>query len=117
MRSPKDSTVTYVNSVLHQLHAYLIALPSIEPHHPLHAARKLANHRPSQSGTTQPITVLYPNPKPTEETNWKVSFQKPEKVSVVGSWASGLSVVKRKANSKEKFCVVDLAVEMPSVRR
>ena len=116
MWSPKTSMMIHVNSVLHQLHAHLTALPSIE-HHPLHTTHKLANHHSSQSGTTQPVTVLYPDLRPMEETNWKVAFEKPDKVSVVGSWANSLSVVKQKENSKEKFCVVDLAIEMPSVSR
>lgn len=49
-------------------------------------------------------------PAPTEDTNWKVSFEKPEDIAIVGSWITKLSV---KAQDKRPYRV-DLAVEMPS---
>lgn len=53
----------------------------------------------------------YSAPQPTEDTNWKVSFIKPNEVTVVGSWPTKLSV---KAKDKKPYRV-DVAVEMPVV--
>lgn len=56
--------------------------------------------------------IPYPLPLPTEDTNWKVAFEKPSDVTLVGSWPNKLSV-------KNKDGIpfgVDLAVEMPDVR-
>ena len=50
-------------------------------------------------------------PLPTEETNWKVAFQPPSNITLVGSWANKLSV---KPKDGEKY-TVDLAVQMPNV--
>lgn len=58
------------------------------------------------------ISVPYPLPTPTEDTNWKVSFEKPEDITIVGSWTTKLAV---KAQDKRPYRV-DLALEMPSVR-
>lgn len=57
------------------------------------------------------IAVPYCKPLPTEETNWKVAFEQPTDIKLVGSWANKLSV---KAKDGEKFCV-DVGVEMPNV--
>jgi U3 small nucleolar RNA-associated protein 22 len=78
-----------------------MSLPSIAPQHPLAAARLLKKG----------IAVPYSIPLPTEDTNWKVSFEKPTDVTLVGSWANKVSV---KGKDGGKFGV-DLAVEMPEV--
>jgi U3 small nucleolar RNA-associated protein 22 len=57
------------------------------------------------------VAVPYATPLPTEETNWKVAFQPPENITVVGSWANKLSV---KPKDGERY-TVDLAVQMPNV--
>ena len=60
----------------------------------------------------QDVAVPYSLPMPTEETNWKVAFEKPSNITIVGSWGNKLSV---KGKDKAPFCV-DVAVEMPDVR-
>lgn len=80
-----------------------MALPSVEPQHPLEAARKLLK---------KGIAVPYCLPLPTEDTNWKVSFQKPDDITLVGSWPNKVSV---KAKDGLKYGV-DVAVQMPDVR-
>lgn len=59
----------------------------------------------------QGITVPFPSPTPTENTKWSFKFEKPEKITVVGSWANEMSV---KYKDGINFGV-DLAVEMPNV--
>jgi len=87
---------------LFALHSFLKEIPPTGPEHPLEAARKLQK---------KAIAVPYSLPLPTEETNWKVSFQPPSDITLVGSWANKVSV---KAKDGQKFGV-DLALEMPNV--
>lgn len=79
-----------------------MSLPAVAPQHPLAGARTLL-----ETG----IAVPYSMPLPTENTNWKVSFEKPTDITLVGSWANKVSV---KGKDGGKFGV-DLAVEMPEV--
>ena len=80
-----------------------MAIPSISPIHPLQASRRLLE---------KGIATPYCFPLPTEDTNWKVAFEPPGEISLVGSWANKTCV---KAKDGIKFGV-DLAVEMPPVR-
>jgi U3 small nucleolar RNA-associated protein 22 len=80
-----------------------MAIPSTTPQHPLEAARKLLK---------QGVAVPYSLPLPTEETNWKVAFDPPSDITLVGSWANKVSV---KPKDDQKLGV-DLAIEMPDVR-
>ncbi|KAF8965448.1 Nrap protein [Flammula alnicola] len=98
---PKASRVPPLERFLFALHSFLKELPSIAPHHPLEAARKLLK---------KGIAVPYSLPLPTEETNWKVAFEPPSDITLVGSWANKISV---KPQDGIKFGV-DLAVEMPN---
>ena len=84
------------------LHSFLNGLPPIDAQHPLSASRALAK---------QGVAVPYPNPAPSEDTNWKVAFDKPQDVSLVGNWITRLAV-KRKDNLPYG---IDVAVEMPDV--
>ena len=77
-------------------------LPSVSPQHPLVGSRRLLK---------QNVSVPYSLPLPTEDTKWKVAFEKPSDITLVGSWANKVSV---KAKDHIPFGV-DLAVEMPSV--
>lgn len=72
------------------------------PQHPLAASRSLL-----KAGVAIPYAV----PLPTEETNWKVAFQPPSDITLVGSWANKLSV---KPKDGERY-TVDIAVQMPNV--
>lgn len=75
-----------------------------------------AREKPSQQGgrvtSLQNITVPYPLPSPTEDANWKVAFEKPLNISIVGSWINDVAV---KRTDNEPW-VIDVAVEMPPVR-
>jgi U3 small nucleolar RNA-associated protein 22 len=72
----------------------------VAPQHPLHASRSLLK---------KGISVPYSDPLPTEDTKWKVAYQPPSDITLVGSWANRLSV---KGKDGAKFGV-DIAVEMP----
>ncbi|TFK71882.1 Nrap protein [Pluteus cervinus] len=96
----KDSRIPPLERFLHTLHPFLMSLPSIPPQHPLEASRKLLKHG---------IAIPYPLPLPTEDTNWKVAFEKPNDIVLVGSWANKMNV---KSKDGVSFGV-DLAVEMP----
>ncbi|KAG6888045.1 hypothetical protein C0995_010906 [Termitomyces sp. Mi166 len=98
---PKDSRIPPLERFLLSLHTVLMGLPSIEPHHPLEASRRLLK---------KGVSVPYSAPLPTEETNWKVAFEKPSDITVVGSWPLKTSV---KAKDGIRFGV-DVAVEMPN---
>ena len=80
-----------------------MGIPSTAPQHPLEGARKLLK---------KGVAVPYSLPLPTEETNWKVAFDPPSEIILVGSWANKVSV-KPKDDLK---LGVDLAIEMPDVR-
>ncbi|KAG5651498.1 hypothetical protein H0H81_008470 [Sphagnurus paluster] len=97
---PKVSRIPPLERFLLSLHAVLMGLPSVAPQHPLEASRRLLK---------KGISVPYSAPLPTEETNWKVAFEKPSDITVVGSWPNKISV---KAKDKVPFGV-DIAVEMP----
>lgn len=99
---PKPSRTAPLDRFLFTLHSFLKELPSISPRHPLEASRELQD---------KGIAIPYPIPLPTEETNWKVAFEAPNDISLVGSWANKVSV---KSKDDQKYGV-DLTVEMPCV--
>ena len=84
------------------LYTFLFDIPSVQPEHPLDAARRL-----SQKG----VSIPYSLPLPAESTNWKVAFERPSDITLIGSWANELAV---KGKDGSKFGV-DLAIEMPQV--
>jgi U3 small nucleolar RNA-associated protein 22 len=57
------------------------------------------------------VAVPYTLPLPTEETNWKVGYESPSDITLVGSWSNKMSV---KPKDGLRYSV-DLAVEMPDV--
>ncbi|KAH9061207.1 Nrap protein [Lactarius vividus] len=121
---PKDSRKPPLERFLFSLHAYLSSLPPVEPQHPLAAARALAegsllsNNSRKKKGSrrdgagppSQMVSVPYSSPTPTEDANWKVSFEKPSNIAIVGSWINNVAV---KSPDGEPW-IVDVAVEMPS---
>jgi U3 small nucleolar RNA-associated protein 22 len=121
---PKDSRKSPLDRFLFSLHARLSSLPSIEPQHPLVAASDISgdpllsssrakrSQRDGLATSLQTITVPYPLPVPTEDANWKVAFEKPANISIVGSWINNVAV---KRTDDEPW-VIDVAVEMPSAR-
>ncbi|KAJ7746600.1 Nrap protein [Mycena metata] len=98
---PKASRIAPLDRFLQALHGVLMASTPVAPQHPLDAARKLIK---------KGIAVPYCLPQPSEDTNWKVAFEKPSDITMVGSWPNKISV---KGKDGSKFGV-DLAVEMPS---
>ncbi|KAF4578353.1 hypothetical protein EYR36_000160 [Pleurotus pulmonarius] len=98
---PKASRIPPLERFLLALHTFVTSLPPISAEHPLIASRKLAK---------KGIAVPYPLPQPTEDTNWKVAFEKPSEITLVGSWANKLSIKGRDGYSFG----VDLALEMPN---
>ena len=100
---PKLSRVPPLERFLLALHSYIIGIPSTTPQHPLEAARKLLK---------KGVAVPYSLPLPTEETKWKVAFDPPTDIILVGSWSNKVSV---KPKDDQKLGV-DLAIEMPDVR-
>lgn len=79
-----------------------MSLPAIAPAHPLQASRDLLR---------KGVAVPFPTPLPTEETNWKVAFERPSDITIVGSWATKTGVRSKVGAS----WTVDVAVEMPDV--
>ncbi|KAJ3972203.1 Nrap protein [Lentinula raphanica] len=98
---PKPKRKPPLERFLFSLHAFLSNLPDVSPKHPLEAARGLLK---------KGVSIPYPIPLPTEETQWKVAFARPNDITLVGSWANNTAV---KGQGKSSFGV-DLAVEMPS---
>ncbi|KAF8874426.1 Nrap protein [Infundibulicybe gibba] len=98
---PKTSRIPPLDRFLLALHATIMGILPVPPQHPLEAARKLLK---------KSVSVPYVLPLPLEETNWKVAFEKPAEIVLVGSWANKVSV---KGKDGTKFGV-DLAVEMPN---
>lgn len=98
---PKYDKSQSLDALLLSIHKLLMELPAIAPQHPLHASRTLSK---------QGIDVPYVRPLPTEETNWKVSFEKPSEIMLAGSWITKTAV---KAKDSAPF-TADLAIEMPS---
>ncbi|KAL6304485.1 Nrap protein [Sparassis latifolia] len=97
---PRYKRSTPLDRFLLSLHTFFNALPSIPPQHPIVASRDLLK---------KGIAVPYPLPLPTEDTNWKVSFEKPSEILLVGSWALKTSVKAKDGNPYN----VDIAVAMP----
>lgn len=104
---PKASHKPPLEQFLLSLHSHINSLPPIPPQNPLDAARSLLKKKGKAS-----VAVPYVTPLPTAETNWKVAFEKPSDIKVVGSWANNVSVLGKDGRG----FVVDVAVEMPSVR-
>jgi U3 small nucleolar RNA-associated protein 22 len=77
-------------------------IPPISPQHPLEASRKML-----KKGVAVPFTL----PLPTEETKWKVGYERPSDITLVGSWPNKISV---KPKDGLRYGV-DLAVEIPDV--
>ncbi|KAJ3576829.1 hypothetical protein NP233_g152 [Leucocoprinus birnbaumii] len=97
---PKPSRTPPLERFLLALHTFIMEIPSISQQHPLQASRKMLK---------KGIAVPYTLPHPTEETNWKVGYESPSEITLVGSWPNKMSV---KPKDGLRYGV-DLAVEMP----
>ncbi|KAH8827847.1 Nrap protein [Flagelloscypha sp. PMI_526] len=98
---PKFSKSQPLDRFLMLLHTFLGSLTATPPVHPLEGSRKLR-----KKGITIPFTA----PLPAEDVKWKVAFDKPTDITLVGSWANKISV---KGQDGVEFGV-DLVIEMPS---
>ena len=98
----KDSRKAPLDRFLHSLHSHLMAMPAVQPQNPVSAAKSLAKRG---------VAVPFALPHPTEEVKWKVAFEPPRDINVVGSWANQICV-KRKDGAQFG---VDVTVEMPDV--
>ncbi|KAL5521182.1 hypothetical protein ACEPAG_9105 [Sanghuangporus baumii] len=98
---PKESRTRPLDEFLRLLYATLMSLSPTSPSHPLDASRDL---------TKQGIAVPYPPPQPSKETAWRVAFEKPSDIVLIGSWATKTGA---KSPSSASW-TVDVAVEMPA---
>ncbi|KAH7890378.1 Nrap protein [Phlebopus sp. FC_14] len=98
---PKETRKASLDRFLLALRSHLLSLPETPPQNPLSAARAL-----SKKGVAVPFSL----PHPTSEVKWKVSFEPPSDIHVVGSWANHISVKKKDGGNFG----VDVIVEMPS---
>lgn len=98
--SVKDSRKAPLEHFLHSLRSHLISMRAVEPQNPVSAARALAK---------QGIAIPFALPHPTEDAKWKVGFEPPSDVNIVGSWANQICV-KRKEGAP---FTVDVTIEMP----
>ncbi|KAI0836175.1 Nrap protein [Hypoxylon sp. FL0890] len=73
-----------------------------QPHDPLPIGEVTAQFEESTR-----IIIPYPDPKPAEDSPYKLSFERPAQVNVVGSW-----VLKTNVNSQSDLAI-DMIVEMP----
>ncbi|EGX96603.1 pre-rRNA processing protein Utp22 [Cordyceps militaris CM01] len=93
---------TAFNGLDSQLNKIKSIIDSIEPHDsiPIHEASTKfeKKHR---------VTIPYPEPKPTKESNYKVAFLPPAQCNVVGSF-----VGRTMAKSQERLGI-DMVVQMP----
>jgi U3 small nucleolar RNA-associated protein 22 len=76
------------------------------------SSREKSSRQDGRATSPQKIAVPYPLPTPTEDANWKVAFEKPVNIAIVGSWINDVAV---KRTDDEPW-VIDVAVEMPPVR-
>jgi len=85
------------------LRTHILSLPSIPSENPLTAAQTLAR---------QGVAVPFAHPLPSRDDKWKVAFEPPREIVVVGSWGNGIAVKKKNGG---RFAI-DVSVEMPEVR-
>ncbi|KZV76888.1 Nrap protein [Peniophora sp. CONT] len=98
----KPSRRAAIDRSLLTLHTALTSAPSFEPETPLSAARKLLKKKH--------VATPWAFPSPAADANWKVSFDAPSEVTLVGSYALQTSV---KPPDGLPW-TLDLAVSMPS---
>lgn len=93
-----------MQQTLRHLKSTIETLPSWPAAAPMEAAKKLSK----KSGISVPWpTYLEPALK---EVNWKVSFESPASVNVVGLWPCNMAL-----KTKNSALEIELAVEMPTV--
>ncbi|KAI1370993.1 Nrap protein [Hypoxylon crocopeplum] len=94
------NTVTSFEDTLRQ---FKDAIEASEPHPPVSIVEMSAEFESAHR-----IAIPYPDPKPAKGSPYKVTFQKPARVNIVGSW-----VLKTNIKSQTDMAV-DMIVEMPT---
>ncbi|GAB7337640.1 hypothetical protein MBLNU457_g2935t1 [Dothideomycetes sp. NU457] len=84
---------------LHKLKGIIEGLPATKPATIADAERDLIKKR---------VAVPFPDPKPPRDAQYKLEYQKPANINVVGSHALKL------ATRTNPTCVIDMVVTMPS---
>ncbi|KZO90623.1 Nrap protein [Calocera viscosa TUFC12733] len=103
---PSESKKTVLDSFLHTLRTHILSLPSIPPTHPLQAQALPQLHG---------VRVPYCFPRPAQEVNWKVRFDRPTEIHVIGSWATRTAVaIPGRAGKGKREWGVDLGIVMPA---
>jgi len=99
--TPASSKATSLNLILDQLKELLLKAPPIEP-----ASLPLAIKSLKRTATSIP----FPDPQPDSAVQWKLSFEPPKAVNVVGDWTLGMAM-----KSASAPWVVQVLVQMPAV--
>ncbi|KAI1411535.1 Nrap protein [Hypoxylon sp. FL1857] len=95
-----SKTSAGVEDILRQLKDIIEAA---EPHEPLPIGETTAKFEKSNR-----ITIPYPDPKPAKDSPYKLSFEPPAQINVVGSW-----ILKTNVKSQQDLAV-DMIVDMPA---
>ncbi|KAI2622697.1 Nrap protein [Hypomontagnella submonticulosa] len=97
-----DYSVSSAN-VENTLRQFKDVIETLEPHEPLPITDVSAKFE-----RTNRVTIPYPDPKPAKSSPYKLAFEKPSQVNVVGSW-----VLKTNVKSQPDLAV-DMIVVMPT---
>ncbi|KAF3403788.1 U3 small nucleolar RNA-associated protein 22 [Penicillium rolfsii] len=95
-----DKRISKIQDTLHKLKNVIESLPELSPKSIADAEKELR--------TASGIVVPWPEPRPSKDVKYTVSYAKPTNINVVGSF--GLRTGAKTAESRP----VDLAVTMPS---
>jgi U3 small nucleolar RNA-associated protein 22 len=100
LRVNYDKRISKVQDTLHKVKGAIEGLPEISPKSIVDAEKELR--------TASGIVVPWPEPRPSKDVKYSVSYAKPTNINVVGSF--GLRTGAKTAESRP----VDLAVTMPN---
>jgi U3 small nucleolar RNA-associated protein 22 len=100
LRINYDKRISKVQDTLHKVKNAMEGLPEISPKSIVDAEKELR--------TASGILVPWPEPRPSKDAKYTISYAKPTNINVVGSF--GLRTGAKSAESRP----VDLAVTMPS---
>lgn len=98
--SQPSQALSPLQEALSHLKSLIQAIPATLPESPLKAHKQLKHVVPYPPAIRASL----------KEVNWKVAFEPPQRLNVVGLWPVGAAV-----NTKEHGFNIDLALEMPSV--
>ena len=102
LKQTKVDTGSAFKSLTEQLHSLKGIIDAIEPHGPIPIAEATAKFEKKHK-----IAIPYPEPKPSKESPYKVSFSPPSQCNVVGSYVAG-TIIK-----SQPRIAVDMVIQMP----